>query len=95
MSITSQLREFQALSSINGIPLLPIILNPINHSFGHHESRKGDLSRLPQPLQRVLKSSYNDCQLQAIGAAIEPLDSKKEYDLSLIQGPPGTFAFFV
>ncbi|XP_058227710.1 uncharacterized protein LOC131336079 isoform X2 [Rhododendron vialii] len=90
MSITSQLREFQALSSINGIPLLPIILNPINHSFGHHESRKGDLSRLPQPLQRVLKSSYNDCQLQAIGAAIEPLDSKKEYDLSLIQGPPGT-----
>lgn len=90
MSITSQLREFQALSSINGIPLLPIILNPINHSFGHHESRKGDLSKLPQPLQRVLKSSYNDCQLQAIGAAIEPLDSKKEYDLSLIQGPPGT-----
>ncbi|KAF7135616.1 hypothetical protein RHSIM_Rhsim08G0251000 [Rhododendron simsii] len=90
MSITSQLREFQALSSINGIPLLPIILNPINHSFGHHESRKGDLSKLPQPLQRVLKSSYNDCQLQAIGVAIEPLDSKKEYDLSLIQGPPGT-----
>ncbi|KAH7865286.1 hypothetical protein Vadar_004656 [Vaccinium darrowii] len=90
MSITSQLREFQALSSINGIPLLPIILNPINHSFGHHESRKGDLSKLPQPLQHILKSSYNDCQLQAIGAAIESLGSKKEYDMSLVQGPPGT-----
>ncbi|KAL7180670.1 hypothetical protein ACSBR1_043789 [Camellia fascicularis] len=90
MSITPQLREFQALSSINNIPLLPIILNPVSHPFGHYEPKKGDLSKLPQPLQRVIKSSYNDSQLRAIGTAIGPLDSMKEYEMSLIQGPPGT-----
>ncbi|XP_028069386.1 uncharacterized protein LOC114271921, partial [Camellia sinensis] len=57
MSITPQLREFQALSSINNIPLLPIILNPVSHPFGHYEPKKGDLSKLPQPLRRVIKSS--------------------------------------
>ncbi|XP_057504671.1 uncharacterized protein LOC130788134 [Actinidia eriantha] len=90
MSITPQLREFQALSSINDIPLLPIILNPINHPFGHLKSKEGDLIKLPQPLQHILKSSYNGSQLQAIGSAIGPLDSKKEHEMALIQGPPGT-----
>ncbi|XAR49780.1 DNA helicase [Bertholletia excelsa] len=90
MTITPQLREFQALSSINDIPTLPIILNPINHPSGRHESGKSDLTKLPQPLQHVLKSSYNDSQLKAINAAIGPLDSNKAYEMSLIQGPPGT-----
>lgn len=91
LSITPQLREFQALSSIKNIPLLPVILNPINHPFGHSESREYYLTKLSQPLQQVLKSSYNDSQVQAISAGIGPLDLKSDFDLSLIQGPPGNF----
>lgn len=97
MSIASQLREFQALSSIREIPLLPIVLNPVNYFSGHREIRNENIIRLSQPLQQVLKSSYNDSQLQAINTAIGPFDSKKDYELSLIQGPPGMlylFAFF-
>ncbi|KAA8541523.1 hypothetical protein F0562_022675 [Nyssa sinensis] len=90
INITPQLREFQALSSIKDIPLLPIILNPITHHLGNYECRKEDLCKLSQPLQRILKSSYNDSQLQAIGAAVGPLDSNRDFELSLIQGPPGT-----
>ncbi|XP_022889351.1 uncharacterized protein LOC111404723 isoform X2 [Olea europaea var. sylvestris] len=90
MSIASQLREFQALSSIREIPLLPIVLNPVNYFSGHREIRKENIIRLSQPLQQVLKSSYNDSQLQAINTAIGPFDSKKDFELSLIQGPPGT-----
>ncbi|XP_019077812.1 uncharacterized protein LOC100265030 isoform X2 [Vitis vinifera] len=90
MSITSQLREFHALSSINDIPILPMILKPFNGSLGRSESRKLDPSKLSQPLQRILESSYNSSQLQAISVAIASPDSKKNFDLSLIQGPPGT-----
>ncbi|KAL2539106.1 P-loop containing nucleoside triphosphate hydrolase superfamily protein [Abeliophyllum distichum] len=90
MSITPQLREFQALSSIREIPLLPIVLNPVNYFSGRHEYRNENITRLSQPLQQVLKSSYNDSQLQAISASIGPFDLKKDFELSLIQGPPGT-----
>ncbi|KAG8380280.1 hypothetical protein BUALT_Bualt07G0176900 [Buddleja alternifolia] len=90
MSITPQLREFQALSSIREIPLLPIILNPVNHPCGQYESRTENLSKLSQPLQQIFKSSYNGSQLQAISLAIGPFDLKKDFDLTLIQGPPGT-----
>ncbi|OVA19261.1 putative helicase MAGATAMA 3 [Macleaya cordata] len=90
MSITSQLREFQALSSLNDIPVLPIILKPTSHSHGTIESRKSELGKLSEPLQQVLKSSFNDSQLQAISAAIGNHDSRRDFELSLIQGPPGT-----
>lgn len=88
MSITPQLREFQALSSIKDIPILSAILKPVNDSLGNNESRALDLSGLSQPLQQMLKSSFNDSQLQAISVAIGSI-SKKDFDLSLIQGPPG------
>lgn len=88
MSITPQIREFQALSSLKDIPMLPIILSPANCSLRNNESRKVQLARLPQPLQRVLKSSFNESQLQAISVAIETHD-KSSFELSLIQGPPG------
>lgn len=87
MSITSQQREFQALSSLHSIPLLPVILNP-NNQPKVIKSRM-DLSKLSQPLQQTLKSSFNDCQLQAISSVTGPLDFKNDNDLSLIQGPPG------
>lgn len=89
MNITSQLREFQALSLIKDIPLLPIILKPVNDSFDSNVSKEVDLSKLPLPLQRILKSSFNDSQLQAISIATGTPKRKKDFELSLIQGPPG------
>ncbi|PWA56676.1 P-loop containing nucleoside triphosphate hydrolase [Artemisia annua] len=89
MSITSQLREFQALSSIHTIPLLPVILNPNNHQPNALKSRT-DLSKLSRPLQQILESSFNDCQLQAISSVSGPANLRDDHGLSLIQGPPGT-----
>lgn len=89
MSLTPQLREFQALSSIKDIPLLPIILKPDNGSCIHNEYKEADLSKLAQPLQRILKSSFNNSQLKAISVAIGLPNSNKQFELSLIQGPPG------
>ncbi|KAK1434263.1 hypothetical protein QVD17_11183 [Tagetes erecta] len=88
MSITSQQREFQALSSLHSIPLLPVILNP-NNQPKVIKSRM-DLSKLSQPLQQIFTSSFNDCQLQAISSVTGSLDLRNDNDLSLIQGPPGT-----
>lgn len=93
MSITPQLREFHALSSLKSIPLLPIILKPISVSLGYNESREPDLGKLSQPLQRILKTSFNESQLQAISVAIGSLNLKKDCELSLIQGPPGISLF--
>ncbi|KAG5237987.1 P-loop containing nucleoside triphosphate hydrolases superfamily [Salix suchowensis] len=90
MSITPQLREFQALSSIKDIPILSAILKPINDSLGNNESRELGLGNLSQPLQQTLKSSFNESQLQAISVTIGSPILKKDFDLSLIQGPPGT-----
>lgn len=93
MSITPQLREFQALSSIREIPLLPIILNPVNHHSDRYESETQNLSKLPQNLEQIFKSSYNDSQLQAINLATGPFNLKKDFELTLIQGPPGVLSF--
>lgn len=90
MSIISQIREFSALSSVKGIPLLPLILNPLNDSYHLNESKEVDLSKLPQPLQKIFRSSFNASQLQAISVAIGTAKEKKKIELSLIQGPPGT-----
>lgn len=89
MSLTPNLREFQALSSLHDIPMLPVILNPVNSSSGYPESRKVQLGKLSQPMQKVLMSSFNDSQLQAISIAMGTLESSKGFELSLIQGPPG------
>ncbi|KAF7814641.1 helicase SEN1-like [Senna tora] len=89
ISITSQIREFNALSSVKGIPLLPLILNPLNDSF-HLSQSKVDLSKLSQSLQKTFRSSFNDSQLQAISVAIGTANEKKNFEFSLIQGPPGT-----
>lgn len=89
MNITPQLREFQALSSLKDIPLLPVILKPANDSYDSSESKEVDLSKLSHPLQRILKSSFNDSQLQAISVATGTPRRKKDFELSLIQGPPG------
>ncbi|KAF8694890.1 hypothetical protein HU200_037991 [Digitaria exilis] len=90
MSMTPQIREFSALSSLNDIPVLPAILNPVSCAATHHKSGKAHLDRLTHPLRKVLKSSYNESQLQAVSIAIGSTSSKTKFDLSLIQGPPGT-----
>ncbi|XP_020264278.1 helicase SEN1 [Asparagus officinalis] len=90
MSITPQIREFQALSSLHDIAMLPAILNPVEHSLGHHEYRKAELSKLTRPLQDMLKSSFNDSQLEAISIAVGTQASRSSFELCLIQGPPGT-----
>lgn len=89
MSITPQLREFQALSSITEIPILPVILNPVESSHVPCESNTSDLGHLSPPLQHVLESSFNGGQLQAIRLATCSLNSMKDFEMSLIQGPPG------
>ncbi|RLN33906.1 uncharacterized protein C2845_PM03G01890 [Panicum miliaceum] len=90
MSMTPQIREFSALSSLNDIPVLPAILNPVSCAASYHKSGKVHLDRLAHPLREVLKSSYNESQLQAVSIAIGSTSSKTNFDLSLIQGPPGT-----
>lgn len=89
MSMTPQLREFQALSSLHDIPMLPIILNPVNHSAGHLASKKVQLDKLSRYMQKMFISSYNGSQIQAISTAIGSSEPKKTLELSLIQGPPG------
>ncbi|XP_068501053.1 helicase SEN1 isoform X3 [Phaseolus vulgaris] len=90
MSITPQMREFHALSSIKDIPLLPLILNPVSNSFCFDECKEVDLNNLCQSLRQTLRSTFNVCQLQAISVAIGRAKAKKTVELCLIQGPPGT-----
>jgi senataxin len=90
MSITPQIREFHALSSVKHIPLLPLILNPVKDSYCLDECKEPDLSKLCQSLQQSLRSSFNVTQLQAISVAIGRLKPKKTVELTLIQDPPGT-----
>lgn len=90
MNITPQIREFHALSSIKDIPLLSLILNPVNNSFCVNECKDVDLNNLCQSLQQTLRSSFNVTQLQAISVAIGRGKVKKTVELCLIQGPPGS-----
>ncbi|XLU25568.1 uncharacterized protein [Arachis hypogaea] len=90
MSITPQIREFHALSSVKAIPLLPLILNPVSDSICLGGTKEADLNKLCLSLQQTLRSSFNVCQLQAISASIGRVEPKKNSELSLIQGPPGT-----
>ncbi|EFH69180.1 hypothetical protein ARALYDRAFT_312653 [Arabidopsis lyrata subsp. lyrata] len=90
LNITSQIREFQALSSIKDIPILPLILSPKSDSNYDSEVKRSDLRSLPHSLQQILKSSFNESQLQAISVAIGSSNLMKAFDISLIQGPPGT-----
>lgn len=95
MSITPQLREFQALSSIEVIPALPVILRPADHSHASSQYTEIDLSKLSRPMQQVLKATFNESQVQAISAVVETPDSRNDFDLSLVQGPPGLWLSYL
>ncbi|XP_050212375.2 uncharacterized ATP-dependent helicase C29A10.10c-like [Mercurialis annua] len=89
MNITPQLRGFLALSSLQSFDssIHSAILKPYDgcNKLDHEAA----LSNIPEPLQNVIRASFNDSQLQAIGASIG-LPNSKGFHLSLIQGPPGT-----
>ncbi|TVU10094.1 hypothetical protein EJB05_43602 [Eragrostis curvula] len=88
MSMTPQIREFSALSSLNDIPVLPAILNPVSWAASYHDSGNVYLDKLSHPMLEVLKLSYNDSQLHAVSVAIGSTKNQTKFDLSLIQGPP-------
>lgn len=94
MSITPQLREFQALSAVKDVPLLPVILNPHRAATAFadvcNQTQGGDMKLFPKPLKECLKEAFNESQFKAINAVVERSDSHKNCELSLIQGPPGT-----
>lgn len=96
-NLTPHTREFQALSSLHDIPILPIILNPLKVPASSAGSHKAPLDRLGGPIKRFLTTSYNDSQLQAIDVSIGVPHDGKDFELSLIQGPPGLFtlSFFI
>jgi len=94
MSITPQLREFQALSAVKDVPLLPVILNPHRAATEFadvcNQTQGGDMKLFPKPLKECLKEAFNESQFKAINAVLERNGSQKNCGLSLIQGPPGT-----
>jgi len=61
----------------------------MNDSNYDSEVKRSDLRSLPHSLQQILKSSFNESQLQAISVAIGSSNLMKAFDISLIQGPPG------
>lgn len=93
MSITPQLREFQALSAVKDVPLLPVILNPHRAATEFadvcNQTQGGDMKLFPKPLKECLKEAFNESQFKAINAVLERNGSQKNCGLSLIQGPPG------
>ncbi|KAJ1700232.1 hypothetical protein LUZ63_000011 [Rhynchospora breviuscula] len=89
-NLTPQKREFQALSSLHDIPIMPAILNPLIEPVSSAGFLKAKLDRLGGPIKSFLTTSYNDSQLQAIDVAIRSIQAGKNFELSLIQGPPGT-----
>ncbi|XP_057825136.2 uncharacterized protein LOC131037116 isoform X2 [Cryptomeria japonica] len=94
MSITPQLREFQALSAAKDLSLLSIILNPqtaaIKLAHFHNQAQATDLKMLPEPLKERLVEAFNESQLKAISLVLDQNLSQGNFRLSLIQGPPGT-----
>lgn len=88
MSITPQVREFQALSAVEYFPLLPIILNDGSCKMGSFSSKQ-TLSGLSDKLQHRLTADYNERQLQAIDMALRSAVMANGHELSLVQGPPG------
>lgn len=93
MSITPQLREFQALSAAKDLSLLSIILNPqtaaIKLAHFHNQAQATDLKMLPEPLKERLVEAFNESQLKAISLVLDQNLSQGNFRLSLIQGPPG------
>jgi len=96
MSLSSQIREFQALSAVGNFPLLQTILctsMPGKHSVSKYE--KVQLKGLTSDLCDRLRVDYNESQVSAIAASVSQQDiSAADHQLALVQGPPGESNFF-
>lgn len=94
MNITPQIREWQALSSLSSLPLLPVILSPVpafQMKGAEGVSPAARLRCLAEPLQSKLRGDYNESQLRAIASAIGGKETMtNDHQLTLVQGPPGT-----
>lgn len=101
MSLTPQLREFQALSAVGNLPLLPTILcteearendSTGGSAFGKLQGgcHPSGLQCLPAALQSRLRLDFNESQVSAIAAVIGKRGrASLEHQLALVQGPPG------
>lgn len=91
MSLSSQIREFQALSAVVNFPLLQTILctsMPGKHSVGKDE--KVELRGLTSDLCDRFRVDYNESQVSAIAASVGKQDiAAAHHQLALVQGPPG------
>lgn len=89
MSLSSQIREFQALSAVGNFPLLQTILcKSMPGKFSKNE--KIDLKGLASDLCDKLRIDYNDSQVAAIAASVGQQDlAAANHQLALVQGPPG------
>lgn len=94
MSLSSQIREFQALSAVGNFPLLQTILCSSKHSLGNKNVKVDDLKGLTSDLCDRFRVDYNESQVSAIAAAVGQQDlAAANHQLALVQGPPGEFKF--
>ncbi|KAJ3676832.1 hypothetical protein LUZ60_002556 [Juncus effusus] len=84
-NLTPQVREFQSLSSLHHVPVLPSILNPLANDDNCDD--KDGFGGVKGPMRRMLGERFNESQMEAIRRAV---GRTREFELSLIQGPPGT-----
>lgn len=91
MSLSPQIREFQALSAVGNFPLLQTILctsMPGKHSLGKNVNV--ELKGLTSDLCDRFRVDYNESQVAAIAASVGQLDlAAADHQLALVQGPPG------
>ncbi|CAM6095945.1 unnamed protein product [Calypogeia fissa] len=94
MNITPQIREWQALSSLQSLPLLPVLLSPAAGSKMKSLESVSSIAKLrclPEQLQSKLRGDYNESQLRAIADSIGGKETMtNDHQLTLVQGPPGT-----
>eukprot|EP00850_Spirogloea_muscicola_P007996 SM000041S15555 [mRNA] locus=s41:680126:694929:- [translate_table: standard] len=96
ISLTPQIREFQALAALHVLPLASLILGTPRGA--KQERRPGSygkrLEELPEGLRSRLQAEYNLSQLAAVEIAIAQAASLASsascHQLMLVQGPPGT-----
>ncbi|KAH7295384.1 hypothetical protein KP509_27G044200 [Ceratopteris richardii] len=92
MSITPQIREFQAVSAVARLPLLPLILNDKSCKVRPLDAESGQQLNhmLPDKLHDQLKAEYNTSQMKSIYMALKSGAIANDHEMSLVQGPPGT-----
>lgn len=97
MNLSTQLREFQALSAIGNLPLSRLVLCPsTSEKTNLLKNGTAGLKDLTAELGDRIKADYNESQVSAIAAAVGRQDiAAADHQLALVQGPPGKLDFFL